>query len=1747
MGPGYNGSVTDSHGYFEVSGPPGPAVLELSAGNYLGNDSVIQVPNGTILDFGGVLLIHYGYVEGELRGSDPTHEFIPPGSLRITTSSRDQTITGQSGEVGANGSFFLEVPPMPDDITFTPPPGNILGPYLPNATFVDPPPNVTVNLGTIYVPTGTRLNVHLVDLSTGLPISPLPSLDISACVLDTGICPFQTIDHDNSSVYALPGLTQLQVLLAGYLENYTDIGMVSPVPSGTAVNLTVGLIPDAVIVFETNVTGGIPESERSGSLGLVQSCSYNNLLQSFVNPQIVNFSPQYVVPGICTIPWFGTWGSFDDFTSDQMAFVPPMRSDFHLYSHLWNVPLYYNDTYLNTTPGEVLNIGEVNYTPGGWVEGHVVIAGSHSGPWDGFSVRVCSTDTTWCGDGSQTSGDCGNSSSPQYLACGGCPGSTDNSSFCTSAPYGPDLLKVSAPGYGSNWTWIEIPRQCCNSGSMEPLTNVTDPRVDEINVSAAGSAQVFGKVMERFPDGSVSTPAQLAITICPVSPSTTDQNCLYSIDGEVLLGGDGSFSAVVSEGWQSITASGWQADQNGTWVDAVSNNSTGTIWLVPYASVVGTAESPSGTPVAGAYVSICPVSQPACNAPLGSGVTSSGGLFYGTVPSGPFPSNAYQVYVTAAGYSDGSAWVNVTTGFPSTIGVIRLTPTGIPSRAPEGPETSVNSGTSWVDGFVVVNGSDSPLWDYNLEACAILTGGCTSVFLGSPTADGGEFNGSLPNGPTTLSISRAGFVASQLYANLTGAPLNFGRIALDPWPRLSGRIAFGPWSEPTFQYGMGPNGADLKVCDSAFVVCGPSSRPDSGGFFSIAGPEGLYDTLSIYPVSTTFAVESPGPGLTSSVLDVSLSPGGSALNQSRAATPTLDLYSVLSGRIGDASTYDSGLGKALEPVPLAYIIAQTASNGLYRATLSSTPGGLYHLLVPPGESIVINFSAEAFWHNQVIVSAPRGSGSLALGEVDLLHYGWVTGEVEQQSPRAGLPFAGLTAAVYDVANGTEVTSTGAADASGYVNLTAPFGSSVVVTASLPGYNSTYTTVQVLESETTPFDLPPLAGSGLVWVASEEVNTVGRPPKVTLQDPVAHQPVGLASLFVSGASGATLNTPIKSNALGQFLVATTFDANLSVTFTKPEYSPLTVQLPPYPGVYRYSMLNMTGEGVVAGFVFDEGSGLAINDVAVVACSFGSNPTCRTVNTNLSGDFWLSMPPGLVSISFSSSTFVGNQSYDLSLCSDCFIELPSIPLWRDSEVRGTVITSPTGDLLEGAGVSFCTVGTYVGVYCVNSITTDPLGEFFLDAPAGSYLLNVTYEGYAPSSFEVATSPGELVDVGTIVLYPNGTLSGDVIAANTGLPLANASVSACPNSGESGCESALTGLGGNYSFLVAAGPYTVTASYPGYYEAAVTVLALTGERVGAPPLDLLWDGPGQEFPVQGFVGSGPNGALPVANATISAFQATSLLARASTGSSGDFELLLAWGSYTLVVAADGFRAVRIPITVHGSIEGVDSNLEPFPWTVAGRVENAYNGAGIPAAELLIRGTVRATADGMGMFSFGLPNGTYSFTAEAGPANSGLFSTSRQTVEVQGGPVNLTIPLPLSAMPVALTALDGSTGMNLVGALLSVNGTLEIRGTYNGSWTSGPNGWALADLPLGQYTLKGSDAGYGEGTTTFTVQNGTVEENVTLPRLWAGTSAETPWATVGLGILLLAAVAIVTIGGYRQQRGRRLATSRPDTPSSS
>jgi hypothetical protein len=1698
---------------------------------YLGNQTFVTVPSGGTSNVGTIGLVPFGIVSGRILGSDPDHE--PAAGVSVESVSRDGSANGGWVSTNAEGYFQAETPPLPSILSVVPvvpskanPVGFYRGPYLSNGTFVDPAPDQVLNVGTLFLPRGTDLNLHLVDLTTHQTIPTPVYVTAQACVLTTGDCPFNPT-NENGSVYALPGPARVWVRTPGYLDNSTVVAQVPPAVPGSEYNVTIDLVPDALVVFQTNVTGGIPPGYAPGGIdGDLQACSVSGLLDAWPNPNTPtsNASPQ-VISSVCTdtVGWAG-FNVFTDFSPDQSAFVPPFRSWLHLRTEGGFVPLWLNLTLANTTPGEVLDIGTINYTPGGWVQGTVVEAGTPYAPPEGFQVDVCSTDQA---------GTCGG------LADGGqgCGAGGANTSFCAPSPPGPVEIDVFPVGGPVNRTWAEVPYLCCSVGATVgyvDLPNITDPRIREINVTSVATAgTIQGVVMTRLADGTPIPVPLAAFYICPADPLAASGGC---VDGTTNSSGD--FSASVSTGWQSVQVSAEQMVSNETWIDVTGTNSSGVIWLNESTVLVGVAETPQGVAIPGATVQYCPVSFPDNCQRLGGGVTESGGLFYGTVDPEPFPGDALSVDVSESGYQDGSAWVNASHAGVINIGNEVLVPAGSdPGASPTGPH-STNTASTWLDGIIVDNSTGNVLSQYNVTVCDLLTYGCTTIPATSIIPNGGGFNDSFASTPVSIEIDQVGFTSVFLYENLSGAVVHLGVVDMDPLPRLTGRIALGPWNNLTFQYGVGPNDASVQLCAYGGYACGPSMFLDSGGFFNVGGPAGV-DQLFVRPtnVSTTGFLLNPiaslGPCLTSVTVNVTVAANGSELNEGPTGAPRLVLYSVLTGRIGDASTLRVPGHPAVDPVRFGIVGATSSGPIPYASVVNVTPDGRYILIVPSGQKIDLTAGATSFWRISASAVAPLDSQTGSAQEIDLPHYGWVTTRVVDAQTHEGLASAGVSAEVADPANHTIVRSQGEADDSGYINLSAPIGSSVLLQDLVTGYTSTNVTVTVSESQTTPANLPPLTETANeIWVASREVNTVGVPPIVTVRDNRTGVPIEGAAAIIANDFGLPVVPSVSTNALGQFLIASPYLADADFAVEKPDYTTFATALPQAGGATRLDWVNLTGDGVVAGQLVQGGSNIPVEGVTVSACVSNFPPVCRSVTTNYSGEFWLGMPGGTVFLSFQADHYVGNQSYTVSLCQECFDDIGALPLWRESVIEGQVVSSPNGTALVGAQVTLCPQGFEYYAYCPVPIPTDALGAFYLEAvPSsglGNYYLNVTDPGFEPLAISVTTVPGEVVNLGALTLIPNGTIMGVVLSGLNGTPLEGVSVLACPVEGGSGCSNTTTDATGAYSLGVSEDAYEITAGASGYFVTSETVTVLPGATTQAPPLRLLFDGPGQLFSVTGRVLMSADGVTPVPGAVVSVLQGGVAVNRTGVDTLGRFSVEVPWGTYSVQVWAAGFLARTVPLQVAGPTTPLTILLVAFAWNVTGTVRNTFDNATIPQAAILLGNTTVATADDAGRFSMALANGSYRLRVEARSAEPGMYQVATAPLQVSGVAIDTTLYVPLSLEQVALAAISATSGAALAGAQFDLNGALAIQQPFASSPRAGANGWATVALPPGSYTVSAIIPGYAGQNVSFQVTNGSLAVNVTVqpsgvPPAAGGPSLETLGGAALLAADVVAAIAVV------------------------
>jgi hypothetical protein len=1733
-------NITDALGDFTIAAPAGNYTMMVSADNYTGNETPVQVRSGIRSAVGTVFLVEDSFVAGTLVGSDPTHEPVP--NVTVTGSSRNGALSGGGSESGPNGTFLTEVPPGADEIDFTTP-GD---PYLSNFTFADPAPGRTVNLGVIYLVRATEIHFNIVDRVTGLPIGPLFPSRTQVCEAQTSNCPLPGIISKGSAItaYAVPGPTQVQEIVLGYVVNVSMIGTIPTEPAGVAITRQVNVTPLGVLRFTPGVTGGPPTaggnstpysefwlvSPNSNFTGL-DLCSLDNVEVGVVAPPPEYYAPSPCWPGILT-----------HFGGSMLALGPPLRDWMQLGSFEGAAPMIENETWVNLTPDRVTQVGYLNFTPGAYVAGQVLITGTTQSP-PSFVVQACSTDATEiCGPmsgfpypGSPGSIDIDSANATRV----GCP--TGPSFFCVAAPPGPDQLFVRASSnYTTNTTWVEVPPLCCVANPHAlALSQVTTDHVTSINLTPIEGI-VTGKVIAAH---GTFGPALGLVTI-DICPAASDGgSCLQWSTANA------SFAFPGDLGWDEVTFQAVGFEKNYSWVDVTGTTPVGTIELTPFAGIAGKVVDPNGSGIAGAVLQYCPVAQatpPASEClPLNTGSVGSSGYFVATIPGGPYPGSTYQISASASGFLTNFTWVNASSGALVTLAPIVLTPVGNGSMAPAAiaaPRPGGNPGT-WVDGRIVEAPGGAGVPGVQLSACTF-TGSLCIAFT-DQTGSGGQFNESLPLGRYRMAASVGGYASGVFYVNATStAPLHLGALALVPFPWVSGRVAIGPWINFSRTSGFGPGEATAQVCNSNRSECGISTSIDTAGAFNLTAPPGFNDGLDIngtggQPVdwaTAQYAQGSGSGGFLGNLTPVAVNASGTSLSQAPARIPELAIFAAVQGEVWDGSSGRNSGGAPLRSAP--WTILTTAGPGFGDSTQLYTSGdGSYTVFLAGPAKVRLVATGSAFLGANASVSVPAAGALVAAAPgLDLPHYGWVVGRVTSAAGGT-VPSASVTVSESDPANSTVLYVSTTSDGWGYFNVSAPPGSSVRVNVSADGYLSGYANVSVSPSRTFPVALKPLTPTYTTeYVRSRYVNDAAVPPTATLVDPVPPAPIYAAALEVLDGNG-NLEDGSSSNGIGQFFIPTVAGSAATLSIT----------------AAVFATINVTGDGVLAGRVVSAPDAHPTWGVNVTGCEVYPNGGCETVTSNGAGIFWLEVPPGDYLLNLSAVGFTPESTYGAVAASDGFSWIGNVTVDPDAVVEGRVVGGPFDIPLVGANVSLCPSNGSFSVYCAFNTPTDPTGGFAVPSPPGDYYVNVSAAGYGRWSLLIQLSPGESFDLGTVELSPDGSVAGRVVDGTNDSPIRGALVSACPSDGGPCAGPVGTNSTGWYELGpldpgVAEEEVTANGYAAGYGPVTVPV----GGIGIVPTVALLPVGTVPEYDVEGTVEWAANQA-GISGATVTAAPLGGSGSGAATvsGSNGTFTLLLEAGHYRVTARWPGAEVSGIDVSVtNASIAGLTLELNRTMYRVDGTVLGPGSVAGLPGVWVTVEGTGVANETGTGgRFALELPNGTYEISA-APPEGSLLaaeFSPVREGLSVDGSGAVVNLTLPELEVAEEIVAVDSETGLGVAGAVGTVRGTTSLGAPETVAVTTDGGGTVGLALPAGSYRVSLNASGYGVGSAAFTVNATGATVIVSMAPVGgasAGGSGGLSGAEVEWAIAAAIGVAAVGILGLGRRRGRRAEPPEPTGP---
>ncbi len=1776
---------TNSAGYWSIHMVPPSGEAAASAPGYLANSTYIyNITDGATLGPYYINLTKEGTISGRIEGNDPSHELVTC-TVIVSTVSRDSLTLGLNLTVSSGIFNGIPVPPFPSVISFDPK----CPEYEANQYWINVSAYGAENMGVVYLPVYDLIQASIYDSVTHRSVSGQPA-EIKVCSYDNpGNCGPLGPSSTSGTAQAW-GPTGYDVLTtyandpqnaAGAVMNVTMIGYVPPLPPGHpfkvspvyVVALGRVLVDVGLTYYDTLVADKVTNSWPIG-MAVVTTSSLDGYTQiSNYNPMTGNFSSVPSIPN-CV-----------DIDAPTVILAPPLRSSVTVtpdttgqcgVDPTWPIPTYLpvwgNQTLVNATPDNTITsvLGWFNMTPGTYIATGVYGSAaqeSNDGGAGNSPVTATALDEDSNTLTSYTTAPTAQPAPPREpgYAVAGCPA---NSWYvlCVPVPFGPVKIQVSATGSGGgtleNFTWADVAPGNYTAeikGGVPLLQSVdTAPLVE---VSSGGSVVKSGGYGAlAFSNESVygvvrvaGHPTEVpygAVTIT-VDPSGNVPSELPPTSGAASTT-TGQFSVPTTGGWVEVTASSPAFLTNSTWVDVPKitgrTANAGTIYLTPLATVEGQVVTGNGVGILQATAQYCSISQgtgSTCQDIGATGTTNSNGQYFGPIAGFPLPLGAYRLVFTATGYVSNWTWVNITT--PGTL--VNASTVSLPSETSASGSLPVHGAgaplappvlAEWAIGNVVDNVTGLTVQGFSISW---QTPGGTKTPVGSTDVNVlGDFNTSLPVGPLYLNFSANDYLPFSLFTNVTGFDLDavddLGTITMQPLTFYTGRVDIGPsnWTYLSSKDGLGPGDTSIFICtSSASTDCSPSpGTADLGGFYNTTGPfePGQIPYVKIDPtVPAAVGTQADGFTLTAVGAGPTVSDGVDAA----AAVGVTPIFGIVGTYVTDASTNNT--------LPVRYVQGRLVNGARSGNTSAMTVGA-------GGEMLAITTSTQGVTTINITTSGSpvlsyvqnwTANGTVGYGEVtfmpniSLTHFGWVSGIVESTtSPRAPVAWANATLTVDNV--GTVGTANGA----GYINFTASPGKGGRMFVGAPDYNTTLATnISISESVASPLSVL-LSGSqgGIVpwgWVRG------------TVQDNAQQFGLDHAIVDVTGRYGTT-GVSVETNVSGGYFTDAPIGPSAYVSVNETDYLGNETHVNIAAGqVAEAPLINLTGDGIAAGYVTAYPSGAPVPFANVTLCSPASPVCTNTVIANGSGYFWIAAPPGLDNLTVSLTDFV-TTSGPVNITSDGWTWVGEVELDEYAYVSGSVVGLPSGIPVNGANVSICSILAFQEgiLICPYATLTGAVGQFSLAVPAGDYILQVNATFYNTTFLPIQLSPGESVSMGLIQLELYGIAEGIVYGEDTLEPIPGTQITACPTWEVGNCTSVLAdNTTGTYEFAGPPGPYAITASAPLHVNRGLVVQVVSDALVKVPTIYLPPLGAGVIYTVTGTVFAQsllPGGAIvPFKGAVV----ADDVGDAAVSNASGGFVLHASWGDVLLTISAAGYQTVQIPELIRGNITGLAVTLYPETYNVSGYVTDGIDRAALVGVDLSLGGLVLATTSGTGSFLFPLPNGTYDVTVgfPSGSIEAATFAAIPFDFTVNGAALSrdLTMVPPTRVLDVTVDSIPSALPIPNATVIVAGQTYPEGVGLRVDGATDGLGQVGLS-VYTGTFNVTASALGYlteSVAVPTRNATNGTIAVTISLAPLapTSGAAGVGGGVSPALGAALGGGVVVLAAGVYLVTR--RLSAS--------
>jgi RHS repeat-associated protein len=734
------------------------------------------------------------------------------------------------------------------------------------------------------------------------------------------------------------------------------------------------------------------------------------------------------------------------------------------------------------------------------------------------------------------------------------------------------------------------------------------------------------------------------------------------------------------------------------------------------------------------------------------------------------------------------------------------------------------------------------------------------------------------------------------------------------------------------------------------------------------------------------------------------------LSKAGFGTVRTDAFTVGPGETSDVGPFSLGVGGVLSGVvvdagtaaPLAGVLVSLQPQLDSRVTDAT---GAFSFELAPGD-YSLDLSREGFVAQTSGPHLVSEGQTTDIGSLSLVQGGTITGTVVKLAD--GTPVAG---AVVRLIGATGPVTT---DAAGQFAIVSAPGTVTLAVSAPPLAPALAGPVTVISAQTVD------AGTISLGVGGTITGTV-----------VAAEygyPVSSAVVSVAGTASEAV-----TNYAGAFTLYVA-PGSVSVTATKAGWSTATVG--PFAVAAGESVatgaIPLTRWGIVTGKVLAEDDDSAIEGATVTLSGGGGTGT-----TDSTGTFSISCAPATYTATFSRTGFETLTSSEFTTWSGVTLTIWDTRLARHGMATGLVTNSADGQPLPGVRV-----GVFGGSGWTN---TGPDGRFATTVPPVPTRLVLSKAGFGTVlTGEFVVEIGQSTEVGPFALGAGGVLSGNVVDAGAGTPLAGALVSLQPE-----LETRLTDALGAFSFDLASGDYSLVLSRDGWASGTAgpfSVAVGVTTNAGALPLSELGT-------VIGTVVKASDGT-PVAGASVLLVGASETTA---TDAAGRFSIKAPPGAVTLVVSAPPLSSATVgPVTVV-SAQTVDAGTIPLlpPGTLRGTVVGGPSNVPVQGAVVRVNGaTDVTTTDAEGAFVLVQPAGTVTLTV----SKQGFTSMTTDALTVTSGSVTETGPLHLVMHGSVIGRVASSVGgVPLAGA------TIEL-GSPQRTATSAVDGtFVLESIPAG------------------------------------------------------------------------------------